>query len=67
MEAIVEELATTTPAVVTEVSDDGQRVVVECAGRQMVFTLRRLTARYVEESQPYYGTRLRLLDGPSRP
>lgn len=61
MRAEVQELALTTPAVVVEVADAGRRVVVACGERRLAFTLREMTAWYVEESQPYYGPRLRLL------
>ena len=60
MHAVVEGFAGREGAVVVAVELDGRRVVVESGGTRTVFTLRRLTGRYVEEGQPYYGPRLRL-------
>lgn len=61
MRATVEGFAGRDEATIVSVEDDGRRVVVECAGERLVFTLRRLTGRYVRERDPYYGVRLRLV------
>jgi hypothetical protein len=61
MHATVEGFAGREAAMVIAVEDGGHRVVVDCGGARLAFTLRRLTGRYVREHDPYYGARLRLL------
>lgn len=60
MEVTVEGFAGRDAAVIVGVEDEARRVIVDCDGEELVFTLRRLTGRYVQERQPYYGPRLRL-------
>lgn len=60
MPATIEGFAGRATAVVVAVEDGGRRVVVESGGSHVAFTLRPLTGRYVQEGQPYYGSRLRL-------
>jgi hypothetical protein len=60
MEVTVEGFAGREAAVIVDVADDGRRVVVDCDGQRLAFTLHRLTGRYVQEQHPYYGPRLRL-------
>lgn len=64
MRATVEGFVERDDAVVVGVEEGGRRVVVECGGERVVFTLRRLTGRYVRERDPYYGVRLRLVPDP---
>jgi hypothetical protein len=61
MQATVEGFAGREAGVVVAVDDGGRRVIVDCEGERLAFTLRRLTGRYVQEHQPYYGVRLRLI------
>ena len=72
MEVTVEGFAGRDAGVVVGVDDGARRVIVDCEGEQLAFTLRRLTGRYVQEREPYYGVRLRLVpvvveDGPVEP
>lgn len=60
MEVTVEGFAGRDAAVIVGVEDEARRVIVDCDGEELAFTLRRLTGRYVQERQPYYGPRLRL-------
>jgi hypothetical protein len=60
MQVTVEGFAGREAAIVIGVEDGGRRVVVDCDGERLVFTLRRLTGRYVQEHHSYYGPRLRL-------
>jgi hypothetical protein len=61
MQVTVEGFAGRDAGVVVGVEDGARRVIVECEGEQLAFTLRRLTGRYVQERQPYYGVRLKLV------
>jgi hypothetical protein len=61
MEVTVEGFAGRDAGVVVAVEDGARRVIVECDGERLTFTLRRLTGRYVREREPYYGVRLRLV------
>jgi hypothetical protein len=61
MEVTVEGFAGRDAAVIVGVEDGARRVIVDCDGDRLVFTLRRLTGRYVQERQPYYGVRLKLV------
>ena len=61
MEVTVEGFAGRDAGVVVGVADGARRVIVECDGERLTFTLRRLTGRYVQERQPYYGVRLKLV------
>ena len=67
MQATVEGFAARERAIVVAVELDGRRLVVESGESRRVFTLRRLTGRYVEEGQPYYGPRLRLSGAGGEP
>lgn len=64
MLATVEGFAGRDQAVVIGVEDAGRRVIVDCGGERLAFTLRRLTGRYVREREPYYGVRLKLVPDP---
>jgi hypothetical protein len=61
MEVTVEGFAGRDAGVVVGIEDGARRVIVDCEGEQLAFTLRRLTGRYVQEREPYYGVRLRLV------
>jgi hypothetical protein len=61
MEVTVEGFAGRDAGVVAGVEDGARRVIVDCGGERLAFTLRRLTGRYVQEREPYYGVRLRLV------
>jgi hypothetical protein len=61
MQVTVEGFAGREAGVVVGVEDGARRVIVECGGERLAFTLRRLTGRYVREREPYYGVRLRLV------
>jgi hypothetical protein len=61
MEVTVEGFAGHDAGVVVGVENGARRVIVECEGERLAFTLRRLTGRYVHESEPYYGVRLKLV------
>jgi len=54
MEVAIVHLATTIPAVIEQVLDDGRTIV---AGGER-FELSRLTAHFVRSGDPYYGVRL---------
>ena len=61
MEVTVEGFAGRDAGVVVGVEDGARRVIVDCEGEQLTVTLRRLTGRYVQEREPYYGVRLKLV------
>jgi hypothetical protein len=61
MDVTVEGFAGRDAGVVVGVEDGARRVIVESGGKRLAFTLRRLTGRYVQEREPYYGVRLRLV------
>lgn len=60
MQVTVEGFADREAGIVVGVEEGGRRVLVDCDGARLVFTLRRLTGRYVQEQHSYYGPRLRL-------
>jgi hypothetical protein len=66
MEVTVEGFAGRDAGVVVGVEDGARRVIVECGGERLAFTLRRLTGRYVQEREPYYGVRLKLVPAVGR-